>query len=53
MPEMDGLELLERAKQQFPALDVIVLTSVSTAEPAVRALRGGRGKERAGSRVGV
>lgn len=41
MPEMDGLELLERAKQQFPALDVIVLTSVSTAEPAVRALRGG------------
>jgi two-component system cell cycle response regulator len=41
MPEMDGLELLERAKQRFPALDVIVLTGVSTAEPAVQALRGG------------
>lgn len=41
MPEMDGLELLERAKQLFPSLDVIMLTSVGTAEPAVRALRSG------------
>lgn len=41
MPGIDGLELLERAKQRYPALEVIVLTSVSTAEPAVRALRSG------------
>jgi diguanylate cyclase (GGDEF)-like protein len=41
MPEMDGLELLEQAKRHWPELDVVVLTSVGTAEPAVRALRGG------------
>lgn len=41
MPEMDGLELLDEAKRRWPELDVVVLTSVGTAEPAVRALRAG------------
>lgn len=41
MPEMDGLELLDEAKRRWPTLDVVVLTSVGTAEPAVRALRAG------------
>lgn len=41
MPRMDGLELLTRIKQHHPDVDVIVLTSVGTAEPAVRALRDG------------
>ncbi len=41
MPGLDGLELLDRAKRAQPGLEVMVLTSVSTAEPAVQALRNG------------
>ena len=41
MPGMNGLELLERAKRIRPGIAVIVLTSLSSAEPAVRALRMG------------
>jgi diguanylate cyclase (GGDEF)-like protein len=41
MPGMDGLELLERAKELMPHLDVIVLTGLDSVDAAVRAMRGG------------
>jgi DNA-binding NtrC family response regulator len=41
MPGMDGLELLERAKEIRPHLDVIVLTGLDSVDAAVRAMRGG------------
>jgi diguanylate cyclase (GGDEF)-like protein len=41
MPRMGGLELLDRAKGRDPDLGVIVLTSLNSAAPAVRALRAG------------
>ncbi len=41
MPGMDGLELLERAKELRPHLDVIVLTGLDSVDAAVRAMRGG------------
>ena len=41
MPGRDGLSLLEVAREKDPALPVIVLTSVTDVNTAVRAMRGG------------
>lgn len=39
MPEMDGMTLLQKAKQENPNLEVIVLTAYGTIEMAVKAIR--------------
>jgi len=41
MPEMDGLELVERIKQDYPAIPVILMTAHGSEEIAVKALRTG------------
>ncbi|MBQ1352537.1 MAG: sigma-54-dependent Fis family transcriptional regulator [Firmicutes bacterium] len=41
MPEMDGEELLEKAKAKYPALEVIMLTACSSVERAVACMRKG------------
>ena len=41
MPEMDGLELLEKVQKQYPALPIIVMTAHSDLESAVSAFHGG------------
>ena len=41
MPRMDGFELLERARRQWPDIEVIVVTAYGDVESAVRALREG------------
>ena len=41
MPGMSGLELLTKAKKQFPAIRVIILTVHNAGEYAMRALRAG------------
>lgn len=39
MPGMDGVEVLERAKQMRPALDVVMMTAYATVETAVEAMK--------------
>jgi PAS domain S-box-containing protein len=39
MPGMDGLQVLERVKQQFPDIEVIVATAFGEMELAIRALQ--------------
>ncbi len=41
MPNLDGLELLERSKQMCPGVPVVVLTGCGSEETAVRALLAG------------
>ena len=41
MPEMDGEELLEKAKEKYPGLEVIMLTACSSVERAVACMRKG------------
>ncbi len=41
MPEMDGLELLDRVKRGWPGIEVVVLTGVESVDTAVRAMRAG------------
>lgn len=41
MPEMDGEELLEAAKEKYPGLQVIMLTACSSVERAVACMRKG------------
>ena len=41
MPEMDGLELVERARTTNPALPVVLMTAHGSEEIAVQALRRG------------
>ena len=41
MPDMDGVETLKRIKQQFPLVEVIMLTGHATAESAVEGLKSG------------
>jgi CheY-like chemotaxis protein len=41
MPDMDGLELLRRVKEEHPLLPVVVMTGQGTEETAVAALQGG------------
>ncbi len=39
MREMDGLQLLERVKREYPKLDVIILTGYASLESALQAMR--------------
>jgi DNA-binding NtrC family response regulator len=39
LPDMDGMEVLKRLRQQSPAPDVIVITAHATAETAVEAMK--------------
>lgn len=41
MPGMDGLQLLDVAKQVRPGIEVLVITSVDSVDTAVRAMRAG------------
>ncbi|MCP4637218.1 MAG: sigma-54-dependent Fis family transcriptional regulator [Methyloversatilis sp.] len=41
MPGMDGLELLRRAREAWPAMEVLVVTGFATTESAVEAMRAG------------
>lgn len=41
MPDVDGLELLRRVKEEHPLLPVVVMTGQGTEETAVAALQGG------------
>ncbi len=41
MPGMDGMDLLERAKQTQPDLDVIIMTGYASVETAVKTLKSG------------
>ena len=41
LPAMSGLDLLEAAKQQNPALPVVVMTAFGTVETAVEAMKAG------------
>jgi CheY-like chemotaxis protein/anti-sigma regulatory factor (Ser/Thr protein kinase) len=41
MPEMDGLELVEAVRRDFPGVPVIVITADGTEELAARALKSG------------
>ena len=41
MPGMDGLELLRRAREAWPAMEVLVVTGFATTESAVEAMRTG------------
>ncbi|MBI4640350.1 MAG: sigma-54-dependent Fis family transcriptional regulator, partial [Candidatus Tectomicrobia bacterium] len=39
MPEMDGVELLQRAKKHDPSLDVLIMTGYGTIQSAVQAIK--------------
>jgi len=39
MPGMDGVELLQRAKENFPDLGVIMMTAYATVETAIEAMK--------------
>ncbi|TNF53652.1 sigma-54-dependent Fis family transcriptional regulator [bacterium] len=39
MPDMDGIEILKKIKEQWPNTKVIIITGYSTVETAVTALR--------------
>lgn len=41
MPNMDGLELVERLREEYPQLPVILMTGYGSEEVAARALRAG------------
>jgi DNA-binding NtrC family response regulator len=41
MPGMDGLELLEKVKQDYPDIMVVIITAYGSIESAVRAMRTG------------
>jgi len=41
MPEMDGLELLYRARNMKPKVDVILMTAYATISSAVLAIKSG------------
>jgi len=41
MPEMDGIELLEKLKEQNPEIQIIMMTAYGTVETAVEAMKKG------------
>ncbi len=41
MPDMDGFELVQQVRDQFPAIPVILMTAFGSEEAAMRALRAG------------
>jgi len=46
MPGMDGVELLQKAKEDFPDLCVVMMTAYATVETAVEAMKIGAGSLR-------
>lgn len=43
MPGMDGLELLDAVKNQYPETDVVIITAYGSIESAVKAMKSGAG----------
>ena len=41
MPEMDGIALLERTKERFPSMQVVMVTAVHDIQVALQAIRNG------------
>jgi len=41
MPKMDGMEILEKAKQVRPEMDIIIMTGYPTVESAIQTLKAG------------
>jgi CheY-like chemotaxis protein/protein-arginine kinase activator protein McsA len=41
MPGMDGLEVMRQVKQNYPQINIIIITAYGTVENAVEALKGG------------
>ena len=41
MPDMDGLELVQHVRNQFPSIPIILMTAFGSEEAAMRALRAG------------
>ncbi len=41
MPEMDGIELLERVKERFPGIEVLIITGFGSIDAAVEAMKKG------------
>jgi diguanylate cyclase (GGDEF)-like protein len=41
LPEGDGLEVLQFAKERFPGIEVVVITALDKVAPAVRAIKSG------------
>jgi two-component system, NtrC family, response regulator len=41
LPDMNGIQLLEKIKEQFPACEVIVITAYGTIQDGVRAMKTG------------
>ena len=41
LPDLDGLDLLRLIKQQYPAMEVVLLTGYGTIDVAVQAMREG------------
>ncbi len=39
MPDMDGIEALERIKERWPEIEVIMITGYGTVETAVKSLK--------------
>ncbi len=39
MPDMDGIELLTRVKQDWPSTEVIIITGYQTVETAVKSIK--------------
>lgn len=39
MPNMDGIEVLAKIKEKWPATDVVIVTGYQTVETAVRAIK--------------
>lgn len=39
MPDMDGIEVLKRIKQEWPEIEVIIITGYQTVDTAVKAIK--------------
>jgi len=39
MPDMDGIEVLQKVKERWPVIQVIIITGYQTVETAVKAIR--------------
>ena len=41
LPQGDGMEILQHAKENYPGIEVIVITALNKVDPAVRAIKSG------------
>ncbi len=41
LPKGDGMEILQHAKENYPGIEVIVITALNKVDPAVRAIKSG------------